>query len=1173
MINYYHRIAPWVRCLLLFLFLFSLQSKAFTQDSVEISVNVVNKPIEAIFKQIERQTGLTFFYGKLTLNGDELITVNFQNVSLQKALTDIFRGKDITWSVKNKAIILSRRAITEQNKLDTIPKVTISGSVKDKAGIPIVGATISLRGQNRGSGTDNLGRFLLTNIPLNSIITISSVGYETKQFRITGQRDLNLTLDTLIRDIKAVDIVSTGYQNISKERITGSFVQIDNELFNRQVGTNVLDRILNITSGLIALPNLVASNGNGMVIRGFSTLEASKDVLIVVDNFPYEGDLNNLNPNDVESITVLKDAAAASIWGVRAGNGVIVITTKKGKFNQKVNVSFNSNVTIGEKPDLFYIPFLSSKEMVKFEGVQFSKGNYNIYDDQYPSIGNFPVLPQSIEILLAARRAGIANPLNDKNVNDQLSSLANYDVRNDIRKYLLQNKINQQYALSVSGGGNNFTYYASVGYDRNKGNNIKEDYNRVSFNLMNTYRPVKSLEISGGIVYTNVVSSNAGVNGGSLLPGFSSQISPYARLADEQGDALVVAKGFRSAYVDTATYPGLLNWDYRPLEDYKYTNNTNKKYDTRLSAIVRYSIRPWIKAEFQFQSQISLSNSRNQQGVESYFVRNAINRTMTLDASGKKLYPWPLGDFVDLSNSEFKAWNIRGSLSFDKQLGFHQLSAFGGMELREAFTESNSSTLYGFDPETYLSQPVNPLQSIPARPRGSLAIGGVNDPLGVLTRHGSYFGNAAYNFRSKYLFTISGRIDQSNFFGVKANLRRVPLWSAGVGWNMHAEDFYLIKWLPLLKFRVSYGYTGNTNPGASSYATFRYRTGAESMPPRNISYGELLTPNNPELRWERVKVINWGIDYGFRNNRLSGSIEFYNKNGLDLLSAINTDPTTGVLSFVGNQASIRGNGVDMIFNTHNIVIGKFEWKTNFLVSYNKDKITAFKGPKPGIIAIPGGNSDPVIGSPLYSLYSYRWAGLNPINGDPRLYLGDTISSFGNYTKAQMEDLLFIGQRNPKIFGSIMNTFTWKEISISANILYRFGYYFRRSSINYNNLLSSGWDEHSDYTLRWKAPGDELITNVPSLPATANSSREVVYQQSDILVEKGDHIRLQDVRLSYGLSTSMHRRLPFKQVSFYIYAANLGIIWRANKLGLDPDAYSFRSMPTPRTIALGLNAKF
>jgi TonB-linked SusC/RagA family outer membrane protein len=1143
-----------------------------------------NATLAEIFKEIRKQTGYNVLWSAKKVNQTAKIHVSFNNTPLEAVLDKALADQKLTYEIDDKNIIIKEKepSITSVilNSFQNLLKdLVVRGKILDEGGKPLEGATVVLKGTSRTVKTDVKGEFVLANVPDDGVLVIRYVGYKQLEIALKDAvMPLEIKLNVATGELEEVKVVyNTGYQELNKERSTGSFVQIDNELFNRAVGTNVLDRILNVTSGLISLPELnTGLNTQGITIRGFSTINANRNALIVVDNFPYEGDLSNLNPNDIESITVLKDAASASIWGVRAGNGVIVLTTKKGKFNQATNIDFNSNVSIGEKPDLFYIPYMSSEDMIDFEKQQFDTGRYNDYDDSYPSFGDFPVLPQSIEILLAARRKNTNipgyNALNDPSVIASLEEIGRYDVRNDIKKYLLQNAVNQQYSFNLSGGGSNFNYYGSLGYDKNHNNNIETDYRRISLNLTNTWKPIKNLEINTSLNYIRSTNNDVGANYNNFLPRVF--MSPYTRLADEYGNALAIPKTYRTAYVDTAKTPALLDWHYKPLEDYKYIKNETQNYDTRFSALLKYDIQPWLKAEFQYQNQISLSNLRNQSEQESFEVRNNINRFMVKDPAGKLGYPFPLGDVLELNNSAFKAWNVRGNLRFNKGFGRHQVSAFFGAELRETNHEENFNRLYGYDPEINISVPVSLTQSYPTRPSGTGAstLGGLTQPIGILTRNGSFFGNASYDFKSKYLATISWRIDQSNFFGVKANLRRVPLWSAGVAWIISNENFYDIDWLSSLKAKVSYGYNGNTNSGATSYATFEYTTGSEFVPVRNVRYGKLLSPNNPELRWERVKVINGGIDFVLKNDRISGSIEFYHKDGLDLLGPIITDPTTGIQLFTGNRASIKGKGIDFTLNTRNIIKDVFEWNTNWLISFNKEKITSYAGIENSASSMPGGGL-PIVGFPLNALFSFRWAGLDPSNGDPRLYLNGRESLFSDYAKVTKEDLVFNGQANPKIFGSFINTLRYRQITLSANVVYQLGHYFRRSSVTYSSLLENGWSGHSDYSKRWMKTGDEILTDVPSIPAAGNAIRDFVYSYSDVLVEKADHIRLQDIKLNYTLNKNTWKGLPFKQLSFYVYAANLGIIWRANELGIDPEAYTFGSIPRSKTIAFGLNANF
>jgi len=1167
--------------LLLTTAILQVSASSFAQ---KITLSEREAPLERVFKQIRNQSGYDFIFTNSTIKGAVPVSIQVKDADLEEVLKQIFASQPLEYVIGEKSVVIKEKTPSFlDNLLDRFAAVDVRGRVLDESGKPLEGATVVLKGTSRTAKTDVKGEFVLVNVPDDGVLVIRYVGY--KQLEI-GLKDavmpLEIKLNVATGELEEVKVIyNTGYQELNKERSTGSFVQIDNELFNRAVGTNVLDRIYNVTSGLIYNPTPTSTRGagvNNIVIRGVSTIAANNSALIVVDNFPYEGDLKNLNPNDIESITILKDAAAASIWGVRAGNGVVVVTTKRGRFNQATNIGFNSNVTIGQKPDLFYIPYIPSKDMIDFEKKQFGAGIFNEYDDLYPSINYFPVIPKSIEILLNARKKnkGIVgyNALNDPTVNAELDELGKYDIRRDINNHLLKESVNQQYALNLSGGAGTFSYYSSIGYDKSENSNIEDANSRLSLNFNNTWRPIKNLEISSSIVHTRMNSQN---NSAASYDELLFNHSPYTRLADENGTPLAIPKGYRMSYVDTASYPALLDWHYKPLEDYKFTDNQTHQHDTRISAILKYTFRPWIRVEFQYQNQTSQSNGRNYSSQASFVVRDGINKYMSKDATGKLIYPWPLGDLVSISSNTFKAWNTRGSLSFDHKFEQHHISALAGIELRETTNESNSSTLYGFDPETFTSKLVNVVDAFPIRPTGAGRISRTTgDPGGTLTRNGSFYGNVAYDFDSKYLATLSGRIDQSNFFGVKANLRRVPLWHAGLAWNVNSEDFYHISWLSILKLRFSHGYTGNTNPGATSYATFVNRTGSEGVPIRNVSYGEVRTPSNPQLRWERVKITNVGIDLSLKNNRISGSIDFYQKNGLDLLGPIILDPTTGAASFVGNQASINIKGLDLVLNTTNIIQSSFNWTTKWLLSFNKDKVTEYGGRELGGVSLAGDLSTPLVGYPLSRIFSYRWAGLDPVNGDPRLYLADTISAFGNITQVMKEDLNYSGQRNPKFFGSILNQLNYKQLSISANVTYKFGHFFRRSSIDYNYInpqFLSFPNGHSDYVLRWMKPGDELFTNIPSLPVTTNANRENTYLNSDFLVEKADHVRLQDIRIDYRLDKNAFKKLPFRNVSLYVFAANLGIIWKANKYGLDPDAYAFGQVPLPKTIAIGLNANF
>ena len=321
-------------------------------------------------------------------------------------------------------------------------------------------------------------------------------------------------------------IVSTGYQDISKERATGSFTTISNKLLNRSVSTGILNRIENVSSGVLFDRR---NNGQPVLhIRGQSTILSDASPLIVVDNFPYEGDINNLNPNDIENVTILKDAAAASIWGSRAGNGVIVITTKKGKEGQPLKLELNSNLTIGDKPDLFYNRnFINSADFIGVEKMLFAQGYYS-WQEGYADQTLSPV----VQLLIAERDGKITPAEADSRIN----ALKQIDVRNEISKYFYQKSLNQQYALSLSGGQRQLTYFLSGGFDQNRDNLVRNGLSRVTLHSVTQWHPVQPLDINVGLTYTNSTQRENNTGAALINSGGGKGLYPYAQLADANGN-------------------------------------------------------------------------------------------------------------------------------------------------------------------------------------------------------------------------------------------------------------------------------------------------------------------------------------------------------------------------------------------------------------------------------------------------------------------------------------------------------------------------------------------------------------------------------------------------------------------------------------------------------------
>lgn len=1037
---------------------------------------------------------------------------------------------------------------------------------------PIAGAAVKIKNATAGTVTLADGSFRL---PVNGKATlqITHIGYVTQEIDIKVPIDhiLLITMQAeqnLIREVQ----ISTGYQTLPKDRATGSFVQVDNQLLNRSVSTDILSRLADVVPGLTF--NKIGTKVNeqsSISIRGQSTLFAKSSPLIVVDNYPFEGDVSHINPNDVESITVLKDAAAASIWGTRAGNGVIVITTRKGKFDQPIKVVFNSNVTVAARPDLFYTPVMSTADFIDRERALFAQGYYRSQENSAAKVALTPV----VELLIAARDGRLTQAEADR----QIGLLKTIDSRHQISRYLFQPAINQQYNINLSGGSAIQRFYIGAGYDQNRSSAKGNNYRRISLDANNTYSLLnKRLTIGTAIFATfNQTLQNAvPMTALNYAPG--KPLYPYAQLADDNGNALALPHTYRQSFTEAASAKGLLDWTYRPLEEIAASDQSTQTDNYRFNFDTKYQIIPGFTANVLYQYDRTTNAYRNQQSTDTWYTRDQINRLTIVNTDGSLTRPIPVGGILDLRNGLTNSHTARAQLNYETNWGpDHQLVMIGGGEVRDQHTRGNTVRYYGYDAEHAASQPVdyiNAFGTYLSPTSKSTRIQNFDGHSDLSDRFVSYYSNAAYTFHQRITLSASARLDQSNLFGVSANQKGVPLYSAGLSWKIADEGFYKLAWLPSLTLRLTHGTSGNIDKSLSAFTTASFFSSAGSF--LGVPYAVIQNPPNPQLRWERVSTTNLGIDFSSRNDRVSGSVDLYLKKGNDLIGDAPLATQTGLTQFRGNTAATTTRGIDVMINSNNLK-GQFGWQTTLLLSVINEKVTQYQLPSTGVARDylnTTYSTFPTIGRPLYAIYSYPWAGLDPKTGDPQGYLNGKVSKdyAAIINSAKPEDIVFHGSARPTGYGALRNTFSYQQLSVSFNIAYRLGYYTRRSSILYNTVLS-GSGGHGDYAKRWQQPGDETRTSVPSLPAAVNNNRDNFYTYSSALVQRADNIRLQDINMSYNLSKQQLRGWPFSSLNFYLYANNLGILWKAAKNDLDPDAVNGDLLPPQRTIAFGIKGSF
>lgn len=1146
------------------------------QDSLLLTMSLTNATLERAFAVIKQQTPYRVIYDNSLLKKAKPVTVLVEKEPLSNVLPLLFSSQPFEYRIIDQSIILTPRqsktgtAYYEASKLTPPAEDTlITGFVMaDSSLLPLSGASIQVKGTNIAATADNAGRFQIRIPQQNAILIISYVEYSTKNIQVNKntQFPLNVFLNKTSGEMGEISIVSTGYELLPKERATGSFEKVDNQLFNRSVTTNVLERLDGIVPGLIFNRRIGTDNQIDISIRGISTLNSDMRPLIVVDNFPYNGDISNLNPNDVESITVLKDAAAASIWGAKAGNGVIVITTKKGKYNERMNLTVNSNITVINRPDLYYVPRFSSSDFINVEKYLFDN---EFYDAQLSNDITYPIISPVIEILNKERNSWISQEQAKKLIEE----MKQFDIREDYLKYLYRKGISQQYSINLSGGNNNINYNFSVGHDRNLSSLIGNEYERITIRSFTGLMPVKNLSIQIGMQLTSSNSSNNSL-GTAIIPESKSQIYPYARLVDKNGNHLAIEKNYQLSFIDTAGNGNLLDWKYKPLDELQNSDKTSKLQSALLNINIKYKVSNSISSEILYQHERQTVNGRNNYNLESFYTRNLINIYTPTGGNAKVNSAIPYGGILQRNSSELSSHSLRGQLSFSKKINdVHELKVLVGSEIRQIERESNSGVIYGYDDEILSSTNVDLARTFPTYKNllgTSARIPGGTYLSENLDRFVSFYANAAYSYKKKYSLSLSGRRDASNLFGVSTNNKWKPLWSVGGAWTVSNEQFYKSKLVPYLRLRTTYGFSGNVNNSVAGVLTLATmpNNSLVSLPALGVN-----NPPNPNLRWENVGITNFGIDFQLDKDKISGSIEYYLKKSTDLITSTNYDLTSGFSLLTANSAILNGQGVDINIYTKN-TDDLIKWGTNFQFAFNNNKVSKYLLKK-SIVAlnISDGALNPIEGQNAFSILSWKYMGLDPLTGDPLGFIDNKVTS--NYDSifkvSTIFDMVNHGSARPLYFGAIRNTFSWKEISVSFNITYRLSYYFRRQNlINYNALFDI-WDQkgYADYLKRWQKPGDEQHTNIPSMIYPANSDRDNFYSKSEITVERGDHIRFQDINFNYSINKSRLQKMPFKTIDFYLYLNNISFIWRANKAGLDPDYET----PLPFTFSLGIKAAF
>lgn len=1083
--------------------------------------------------------------------------------------------------------------------------ITVSGTVYDSENVPVPGAYVFSPDGRKGAVTDLDGNYTIEVAP-DASLSFQFMGMRTQRVSVNGNTKINVTLES--EAIALLETMVTGYQTISRERSAGSYnvVRGDKIADKANARGSLFESLEGVTSGLLVNMSTDANENEKFIIRGVNTINSNKAPLFVVDGVAVDGSAVEtlLSGEDIATVTVLKDATAASIWGSQAANGVVVIETKSGyNTNGKYNVSYSGTYTFKGMPDYKYQDLMDSETYIKNALEVFDPVGYKYATIYTGTTGGTNFLRNSTAMPHELIMYDFANgKISESERDAQLAVLAGRSWRDDYEKYMMSNAWMTRHQVSVEGGTARSKMFASLGYEGNKGNN-KDYTGTMKMNLRGVFDVTRWLRLDLGMNASMSQGNNhipiqygAG-RGMSSRTNMTMSSLPYAALFDEKGNALdhsVYDMGEAlKAQVESVTGKSI---EYHPLDDFNASMDRRNTLNLRANAGVTIKFCEGFQYEGRFAYNRSDLQKETYLPADTYFIR--YERAMSTDkTSGKNYGPSSGGDLTTL-NSYGTDWTIRNQLSLNKTVeSRHHIAAIAGVEFRENHMESNNSLTIGYDYQTMAraAYDITRLQS-------TLTTGLVSPVMGstglmlyksridefttddAMFRYFSMYANGSYTFEDRYSVNASMRIDQSNLFGTDPSIQFKPIWSAGAVWNAKNEAFLKdVSWLSKLSVRASYGLGGNS-PTSTMGGPFNLMTASTAF--QNIAPGVtyyINSPANSKIHWEKTATVNGGVDFALFRHRLYGSLDVYNKHTTDLLATSELDSTVGANTITSNAGEILNSGVELTLGGSIIRTRSFRWDAEANFTYNKSLVkTVYHVPftKASEVITQAGSWGYLEDYPMRPVFAYTWGGLNPENGTPRIIRSDGEVYQGTNSVLTPEDLKYMGTAIPPVFGSLSTSLYYKGISLSAMFVYNFGHKIQDDQLTYW-YDRMGESYHNDFDKRWREPGDEEFTNVPSYLKYGTAGRTYsyeknLYQYSDIHVLDGGFIKLRELKLAYDIPAKACKAMKLSGISVYGLANNLFYI-AANKEGVDPEwsatSGGYRPVKMGPAYTLGLSIKF
>ncbi|AQG78275.1 SusC/RagA family TonB-linked outer membrane protein [Spirosoma montaniterrae] len=1140
---------------------------------VRISLNAANRPLDQLLKDIERQSGYTFLYSTERLRAVRR-TMTATNQSLQQVLTDLITPLGMTYELVGRQIILRE---TDPNGPAVVAERTVGGRVTatdSPDGMP--GVNVSLKGSSRGTVTDRAGRYSI-NIPDRRdgpegkpVLVFSFVGYERQEVSVGTQSTIDVQLKPDDRALNEVQVVAFGEQRTRD--VTGSIAGIKAADIRLNTAASP-DVALQGRAAGVQITQAGGTPGGAVRInvRGVASINSNAQPLIVIDGVPVLSSafgtggvamnpLAEINPNDIESMEVLKDASASVLFGSRAANGVILITTKRGASGKpRFDVGYEEGVS-------------SPTNRVDF--VDNGADLFDIYKRAARNTnrtGLTPVVPNLSNLVPTGILRGSLPPSFDSQLID---STTLYNGRTNWLDQVLRQGRYRQASLSVGAGGKRMSTYVSGSYRREDGIVIGQSLERVSGRVKLDFTPVRWLQ--GGInLSANGLNNPTIPLDNSYRLALSTALPAYPVQLPDGSFFNGISNGTNNAFT-IGSNPIFFRNNY---------SNQSKTFRSTNTAYLQLQPLPGLTV-------------RTEAGYDYQRTRNDILLNPTLYPTGISAQERNGNGRAENRDVINQTTNINNLITYQRNLGKdHALKLLVG----------NSVQSTRSDNETYVTE------NVPEGARGGRDTARTvvfTDQISF--RFVSYFGRVNYAFRDKYLLEASLRTDGSSRFGPGNRWATFP--SVSAGWVMSDEAFLRsIPALSFLKLRASYGLTGNAEIGNFSWQKAFTFVGYNAAIYGGIQGGQFTNPGNRDLSWESTRQFNAGLDFGLLGNRISGTVDYYDKVSDGLLLDYQLGPLFGTINNVMtiNLGSVRNRGVEFSITTKNIQRSRFKWTTNFNIANNQNRVLStytapFLNYPFQFISTP---NIAAVGYPLGTYYLPQFAGFDPVTGNELFYERDR-SVFANTGQTVRTGNLWDGTINnqagnnqfiladrtpyPIFFGGLNNTFQFGAFDLSALIYFQYGnwiYDQGERAQSYPALITTGAFQTTQ-VLRRNIPGigdvqtairqdDNVALNRLAWGSNARTN------ESTRFLHNGSFARLKNIQIGYNLPTDAARKLRLRTLRVFVTGQNLLTLTRFN--GWDPEVFrnggpeggtanlspglTNNDLPQVRTYVFGLNVGF